>query len=180
MRNLLVAGDVIKKIEGIFSGTLSYLFNSFNGQRKFSELVKEAKEKGYTEPDPREDLSGQDVGRKLVILARELGWPAEFKEVRLENLMKPDGYFESRFRKAKSRGSVLRYVGIIAGGRLSASLKEIPLSHPLANVSGTDNIVAIYSRNYKNPLVIKGAGAGAAVTAAAVLAGILRIAKKEK
>ncbi len=176
--NLIAAGDKIKKIEGIFSGTLSYLFNNFDGKRKFSDLVAEAKTKGYTEPDPREDLSGQDVGRKLLILAREIGWNAEFSSVILENLVKPDAYFTNRLRKAKAKKSVLRYVGTVANGRLSAALKEIPVDHPLASVSGTDNIIAIYSNYYKNPLIIKGAGAGAKVTAAAVLNGIFKIINK--
>ncbi|MEK7192434.1 MAG: bifunctional aspartate kinase/homoserine dehydrogenase I [Patescibacteria group bacterium] len=175
VKKLVATGDKIKKIEGIFSGTLSYLFNNYDGKRKFSDLVQEAKEKGYTEPDPREDLSGQDVGRKLLILAREMGLPAEFADVKLENLVKPDGYFEARVKKAKSKKCVLRYVGAVNNGKLSASLKDIPIDNPLAGVTGADNVVAIYSQYYKNPVVIKGAGAGAAVTAATVLNGILKI-----
>ncbi len=175
IKNLLAAGDQIKKIEGVFSGTLSYLFNNFDGKKKFSDLVAQAKALGYTEPDPREDLSGQDVGRKLLILARETGLPAEFAEVKLESLVKPDVYFAGRIRKAKAKKAVLRYVATVQNGRMSASLKEVPLENPLASLSGADNIFAIYTKYYKNPLVIRGAGAGAAVTAAAVLNGILRI-----
>ncbi|MEK7640580.1 MAG: bifunctional aspartate kinase/homoserine dehydrogenase I [Patescibacteria group bacterium] len=175
IKNLLAAGDQIKKIEGVFSGTLSYLFNNFSGKNKFSDLVARAKALGYTEPDPREDLSGQDVGRKLLILARELGLPAEFSDVKLESLVKPDAYFAGRIKKAKAKKSVLRYVATVQNGRMAASLKEVPMEHPIAGLSGADNIFAIYTKYYKNPLVIRGAGAGAEVTAAAVLNGILRI-----
>lgn len=176
VKKLVSSGDNIKKIEGIFSGTLSHLFNNFDGKIKFSDLVKEAKEKGYTEPDPREDLSGQDVGRKLLILARAIGWPVEMAEVKLENLvLYSDEQMANKLKKARAKRFVLRYVGTIQNGKLSAKLKEIPLDDPLAHVSGTDNIVAIYSKYYnKNPLVIKGPGAGAEVTASAVLAGIIK------
>lgn len=183
VKNLVSVGDSIKKIEGIFSGTLSYLFNNFDpstalraGGKKFSVLVNEAKEKGYTEPDPKEDLSGQDVGRKLLILARVMGWSAELADVQLENLAEyNDQQMANKLKKAKAKKCVLRYVGSVQNGRLSAKLKEIPLDNPLAHVSGADNIVAIYSGYYKNqPLVIKGPGAGKEVTAAAVLRGIIQ------
>lgn len=176
VKRLSSTGDSIRKIEGIFSGTLSYLFNNFDGKRKFSDLVKEAKAKGYTEPDPKEDLSGQDVGRKLLILARTSGWPVEMTDVQLENLaFYSDEQMTNKLEKAKAHKCVLRYVGTMQNDRLSAKLREIPLDHPLAHVSGTDNVVVIHSQYYnQNPLVIKGPGAGAAVTASAVLAGLIK------
>lgn len=176
VKNLLMTGDKINKIEGIFSGTLSYLFNNFDGKRKFSALVAEAKQKGYTEPDPREDLSGMDVSRKLLILAREMGQVVELADVQSESLADyDDAHFASRFKKARANNNVLRYIGSVKNGKLIARLKEIGASDPLANTSGTDNIIAIYTKNYKTPLVVKGPGAGAEVTAAAVLKGILKI-----
>lgn len=179
VKRLIASGDEIKKIEGIFSGTLSYLFNNFDGKKKFGDLVAQAKSLGYTEPDPREDLSGQDVGRKLLILAREMSWPVELADVRLENLASyNDKQMTERWRKARSKKCVLRYVGTIANKRAAAKLKEVDASDPLAQVSGTDNVVAIYSKYYKNqPLVIKGPGAGAEVTASAILAGIIKTVK---
>jgi aspartokinase/homoserine dehydrogenase 1 len=194
IRDLLLSGDAVTKIEGIFSGTLSYLFNTYDGTRPFSKVVAEAKELGYTEPDPREDLNGNDVGRKLLVLAREIGWPLEMKDVVIENLVPEelrgkitsaefmknlkhhDGYFKKLLEKAYSQNKVLRYVAKLEKGKASASLQGVAVDSPLAATRGADNLFAIYTRRYnKRPLVVQGPGAGAEVTAAGVLADILRI-----
>ncbi len=194
INDLLLSGDRITGIEGIFSGTLSYLFNSYDGTRPFSKVLAEAKSLGYTEPDPREDLSGNDVGRKLLVLAREIGWKMEFGDVRIENLvpenlrgkMTPaeflsgmrhrDGYFRKLLEKSYGQNKVLRYVARLEKGRAVASLQAVPADSPLAATRGADNLFAIHTRRYdKRPLVVQGPGAGAEVTAAGVLADILKI-----
>jgi aspartokinase/homoserine dehydrogenase 1 len=194
IRDLLLSGDAVTKIEGIFSGTLSYLFNTYDGTRPFSKVVAEAKELGYTEPDPREDLNGNDVGRKLLVLAREIGWPLEMKDVMIENLVPEelrgkitsaefmknlkhhDGYFKKLLEKVYGQNKVLRYVAKLEKGKASASLQGVAVDSPLAATRGADNLFAIYTRRYnKRPLVVQGPGAGAEVTAAGVLVDILRI-----
>ena len=194
IRDLLLSGDAIIKIEGVFSGTLSYLFNAYDGTRLFSKIVAEAKELGYTEPDPREDLNGNDVGRKLLVLAREIGWPLEMKDVVIENLVPAalqrvkvpgeflkrlkefDGYFKKLLEKAYGQNKVLRYVARLERGKAVASLQAVAVDSPLAATRGADNLFAIYTRRYnKRPLVVQGPGAGAEVTAAGILADILRI-----
>lgn len=195
LRDLLKTGDKITKIEGIFSGTLSFIFNSYDGSRSFSEVVAEAKKLGYTEPDPREDLNGNDVGRKLLVLARETGLEMEMKDIKIENLVprtllsrgiapedflkrleKYDDYFKKLLEKAKSKNKVLRYVAKLEKGKVAAGLQEISLDNPLANTRDADNIFAFYTKRYnKRPLVVQGPGAGREVTAAGVLADILRI-----
>lgn len=192
--DLIASGDHITKVEGIFSGTLSYLFNHFDGKRQFSEVLREAHELGFTEPDPREDLSGGDVARKLLIVARHLGLRLDMKDVRFENLVPPslrtgtfsadlfsrfknlDGRMQKRLQDARSRGAVLRYVGTLEGFSASAGLRELPLSHPFAGTKGSDNIIAITSHRYaRTPLVVQGPGAGADVTAMGVFSDILKL-----
>lgn len=194
IRDLIASGDKITKIEGIFSGTLSYIFNNFGSLESFSGIVVGAKKLGYTEPDPREDLNGQDVGRKLLILAREIGLEIDFKDVKIESLvptalqrvMAPEEFlnklvrhdvlFKKLSEKAEKNNKVLRYVAKIQKGRASAKLEMIPKENPLAHTSGADNIFAFYTKRYKvRPLVVQGPGAGAEVTAGGVLADIFKI-----
>ena len=202
LRDLIHSGDKILKIEGILSGTLSYIFNIFNSKKSFSDIIKKAQENGFTEPDPRDDLSGMDVARKLLILGREIGLDLEMKDIHVQNLtpadcrkvndMKTfyqklkqhDDTFAKQAKKAEKENKVLRYVGTVktnhAKGRTSqieASLKAYPQDHPFANLKGSDNMIIITTKRYKKtPLIIQGPGAGADVTASGVFADILKIA----
>ena len=195
LRDLVQTGDTINRIEGVFSGTLSYLFNSFDGSVPFSEIVRAAREKGYTEPDPREDLSGKDVARKVVILAREMGMQATLDGMEIEGLI-PAGLetgsvddFLERLADhdeemlevvdaARSRSQVLRFVGVIDPAEgCRVSLRSYDLDHPFARIRLTDNIVTFSTARYReNPLVVQGPGAGPAVTAGGVFADLLRLA----
>jgi aspartokinase/homoserine dehydrogenase 1 len=195
LRDLVQTGDEIVEIEGILSGTLSYLFNSFDGSRSFSSLVTEARELGYTEPDPRDDLSGTDVARKVVILAREIGMNVELADVELHGLVPEkltqgpvteflaalpeyDAEMERRRREAAAKGEVLRFVGRVGrDGKARVALCSYPAAHPFARIQLTDNIVLFRTGRYnENPLVVQGPGAGREVTAAGVFADLLRLA----
>jgi aspartokinase/homoserine dehydrogenase 1 len=195
LRDLIQTGDEVLEIGGIFSGTLAYLFNAFDGSRPFSEIVTEARAKGYTEPDPRDDLSGMDVGRKMVVLAREMGLPLELSEVEIDSLVPPelqagsvadflaalprhDAAMAEMLERARAEGKVLRYVGQVdREGRASARLRAFPASHAFARIQMTDNIVQFRTRRYHdNPLVVQGPGAGPEVTAGGVFADLLRLA----
>ncbi|KAF1701274.1 bifunctional aspartate kinase/homoserine dehydrogenase I [Pseudoxanthomonas suwonensis] len=195
LRDLLDTGDKVISIEGIFSGTLAWLFNRFDGSVPFSKLVAEARSLGYTEPDPRDDLSGTDVGRKLVILAREAGCELGIEDVQVESLVpaslressvddfmarlhEVDAGFAARLAQAQANNSVLRYVARLdAQGKASVGLVEVPRDHAFANLRLTDNIVQFTTRRYcQNPLVVQGPGAGPEVTAAGVFADLLRVA----
>ncbi|MGA9117818.1 MAG: bifunctional aspartate kinase/homoserine dehydrogenase I [Bacteroidota bacterium] len=195
MNDLVAGGDSILRIDGVLSGTLSYLFNSFTSGRTFSEIVAEAKEKGFTEPDPRDDLNGLDVGRKLLILAREAGHKLEFKNVRVESLVprtllnapsvagfmqklkSVDGHYAQLRDQAAKKGQTLRYLASFADGNAQVSLRQVGPDHPAFSLSGSEIIIALTTTNcHDHPVVIRGPGAGADVTATGVFADIIRIA----
>ncbi len=194
IQGLIASGDQFLKIEAILSGTLSYIFNNFRPGRKFVDIVREAKEKGYTEPDPRDDLSGTDVGRKILILSREVGVQLEPEDVELvpllpeaclkapgvdaffDELLNQNDYFEQLLSEATEQGGVLRYIATLNEGRATVSLRTVGPDHPFFSLSGSDNIVSFTTERYKDhPLVIKGSGAGADVTASGVFADIMSI-----
>jgi homoserine dehydrogenase len=199
LRELQAGGDRIHAIAGVLSGSLAWLFNRYDGMRPFSALVRQARDAGYTEPDPREDLSGEDVRRKLLILARASGYPLEADAVDVASLVPPelsslakhdvdaallafDTPLRERYAEAYKHGEKLRFIARLERGddgvvRARVGLESLPPDHPLAGGAGTDNRVAIWSDRYREqPLVIQGPGAGAEVTSAALLDDVLRIA----
>jgi bifunctional aspartokinase / homoserine dehydrogenase 1 len=194
LNDLLLSGDKVISIEGVLSGTLNFIFSTFAEGKKFSDVVKEAKAKGYTEPDPRDDLSGTDVARKILILSRETGLPFELSDIKVQNLVpadcqgdtsveqffkdleKHDAAFEKLRATAAAKNEKLRYMAVLCNGKIEVSLGSVNDQHPFYSLSGSDNIILLTTERYHDrPMVIRGPGAGAAVTAAGVFADIIRI-----
>jgi aspartokinase/homoserine dehydrogenase 1 len=186
----------VRRIEAVLSGTLSFIFNNFDGKKPFSALLREAKAKGYTEPDPRDDLNAMDAARKALILARECGLPLEFANVAIEPILpaacfkakdveaffkeleKSDAVFEKRRAEAATQGMALRYIAVVEEGKAKLSLRSEPASSPFRSLVDSDNMVVITTDRYsKLPMVIKGPGAGAQVTAGGIFADIVRISR---
>ncbi len=191
---LVESGDRVERIEGLLSGTLGYVLSEVSAGAPFSRAVRSARAKGYTEPDPRDDLSGMDVARKALILARLLGYPGELRQSSVESLVprwgrelsvkdflgrldEVDGLWKKRVEEAAAQGSVLRYLAQVTPAKVIVGVQAVPLASPLAGIKGSDNQLVFTTARYKaNPLVITGPGAGAEVTAAGVLNDILRLA----
>ena len=196
LNNLIASGDVIHKIQAILSGSLNFIFNNFTSSTTFASIVQAAQKEGYTEPDPKIDLSGVDVARKILILARESGFEEELasidnksflpqevldtknNEAFFKALEKHESHFQTLLAKASEKNCRLKYVAQLENGKASVGLQEIDPSHDFYNLEGSDNIILFYTNRYKNqPLIVKGAGAGAEVTAGGIFGDIIRIGK---
>jgi aspartokinase/homoserine dehydrogenase 1 len=194
LKNLMNSGDRVQRIEAILSGTISFIFNNFKGDANFHDVVKEAQEKGYTEPDPRDDLSGKDFMRKMLILARDAGYQMEEADVEIESVLPKasleaksvedfyatlkteDAHFAKLKGQAEKDGKVLRYIGKLENGKVTITLQMVDENHPFYMLSGSDNIISFTTDRYKErPLVVKGPGAGAEVTAAGVFADLINL-----
>ena len=196
LNHLIASGDKIKKIQAILSGSLNFIFNNYNTTRSFRDVVYDAMKKGYTEPDPKIDLSGVDVSRKILILARECGHKVELEDVvnykflpddclnsinndnLFKNLLKNEKHFKDLYNKANDKNCKLKYVANYENGLASVGLNEIEKYHDFYNIEGSDNIILFYTDRYnERPLIVKGAGAGAEVTASGIFADLIRISK---
>ena len=196
LKNLVSSGDKIQKIEAVLSGSLNFIFNNYNDKTTFYDVVKQAGTEGYTEPDPRIDLSGKDVMRKILILARESGYKMEMEDISnrsflpksalkakdvpdfMEKLKKEENFFKEMYLQANKKGNKLKYVASFSPEKTEVGLQEVNKNHPFYNIEGKDNIVLFYTKRYnEQPLIIKGAGAGAAVTASGIFADVIRLAK---
>lgn len=194
LRDLRTSGDRVERIEAILSGTISFIFNNFRGEAAFHDVVREAQQRGYTEPDPRDDLSGRDFMRKILILARDAGHALEPEDVIIEpmlleaclaaptvdefyaQLQAHEAYFADLKNRAAAEGKVLRYIGQLEGGQARISLQMVDEQHPFYQLSGADNVISFTTERYKErPLVVKGPGAGAEVTAAGVFADLVNV-----
>lgn len=195
LNDLVRSGDQVNRIEAVLSGTLNFVFNHYDGSKSFAEVVKQAQTEGYTEPDPRLDLSGTDVMRKIMILARESGEKLEMEDITNHSFMPPacmqgtvadfykemanhEEHFLALYKEAAEAGTKLKFVATYDNGKASVGLQQIPPQHDLYHLYGKDNVVLFYTNRYsEQPLVVKGAGAGAEVTASGVFADIIRAAR---